>query len=253
MAHDMFPPRGTVPLYKALSKAGVASRNQARQWILAGEVDVDGQTCRNPEQPVQPETVCIRCRGTLVTAQPTRVLLLYKPKGVITSHSDPQARPTIYALLPQEFARFHSVGRLDWATSGVLLLTNDTRLSAWLTDPAHQIPRVYAVAVRGCMTPETATAMMAGIEDAGEVLRAEHVHLRKTSRKESHLIMTLNEGKNREIRRLCAHFGHEVTRLKRIAFGGVETGDLTPGQYRELTLEEVKRAFPGVQMRTTST
>ena len=246
----MFPQRGTVPLYKALSKAGFASRNQARQWILAGEVEVDGQTCRNPEQPVQPETARIHCRGTVVAVQPTRVLLLHKPKGVIASRSDPQGRPTIYALLPQEFVRFHSVGRLDWATSGVLLLTNDTRLSAWLTDPARQIPRVYAVTVRGCVTQETVAAMTAGIEDAGEALRAEHVHRRKTSRRESHLIMTLNEGKNREIRRLCAHFGHEVTRLKRTAFGGVDSGALTPGQYRELTLEEVKRAFPGVQMRT---
>ncbi|GAK54925.1 pseudouridine synthase [Candidatus Vecturithrix granuli] len=252
MAHDLFTQRGTVPLYKALSKAGFASRNQARQWIVAGEVEVDGKTCRNPEQPVQMEIARIHCHGILVTIQPTRVLLLYKPRGVITSHSDPQGRPTIYSLLPQEFVQFHSVGRLDWATSGVLLITNDTLLSSWLTDPAHQISRVYVVTVRGCVTQETVTAMMAGIEDASEVLQAEKVNLRKVSRKESHLLITLNEGKNREIRRLFAHFGYEVTHLKRIAFGGLASGDLMPGKYREISLGEVKRAFPGVQMRTSS-
>lgn len=252
MTHDISSQYGTVPLYKALSKAGFASRSQARQWISAGEVEVDGETCRNPERPVRPETAHIYCHGTLVTVQPTRVLLLYKPRGIITSRSDPQGRPTIYSLLPQEFAWFHSVGRLDWATSGVLLITNDTRLSSWLTDPAHRIPRVYVITVRGCVTHETVAAMITGIEDAGEVLQAEYVHLRKTSHKESHLLVTLNEGKNREIRRLFTHFGHEVTRLKRIAFGRLTSGDLTPGKYRELSLDEVKRAFPGVWMRTSS-
>lgn len=102
------------------------------------------------------------------------------------------------------------------------------------------------------MTHETVAAMINGIEDVGEVLQAEHVHLRKTSHKESHLLVTLNEGKNREIRRLFTHFGHEVTRLKRIAFGRLTSGDITPGKYRELSLDEVKRAFPGVRMRTSA-
>lgn len=241
-----------VPLYKALSKLGAASRTQARTWILSGDVEVNGEKCRDPERLVCPEAARIRCRGTLLAVQPTRIVLFSKPKGVITSRVDPQGRPTVYALLPQAFASWHCVGRLDAATSGLLLLTNDTRLSTWLTEPAHQIPRVYAATVRGAVSQASSAAMLDGIEESGELLRADQMELRKVSRRESHVIITLTEGKNREIRRLCKYFGHEVIRLKRIAFGGLSLGDLQPGEYRELTIDEVRDAFPGVVMRTAS-
>lgn len=237
--------RGTVPLQRALSKLGVASRSQALEWIAAGEIEVDGRICRDPQRRVCPERAAIRHRGAAVARSPRRVVLLCKPRGTVTSRSDEQGRPTVYSLLPEALHTLHPVGRLDWATSGLLLLTNDTRLSAWLTEPQNRLPRVYVVTVRGEVTDAIVARMREGVADGGDWLRAEAVVVRKASRRESHLIVTLIEGKNREIRRLLKVCGHEVTRLKRVAFGGVTLGDMQPGEYRELARDELAQAFPG--------
>jgi 23S rRNA pseudouridine2605 synthase len=238
--------QGTVPLYRALSKLGIASRTQTREWIAAGEIRVDGRICRDPEFLVSPETAVIDYRDTTLHREPTRVVLLNKTRGTITSRHDEQGRPTVYSLLPPALHHLHCVGRLDWASSGLLLLTNNTRFSSRLTDPVQQIPRVYVVTVRGLVTPETAAAMQQGIVDDADLLRADAVDVRKSSRRESHLVITLTEGKNREIRRLCKIRGHEVTRLKRVAFGGLTLGNLAPGEYRELGPDEIENIV-GVQ------
>jgi 23S rRNA pseudouridine2605 synthase len=141
------------------------------------------------------------------------------------------------------------VGRLDAATTGLLLLTNDTHLAAWLTDPANAVPRVYLVTVRGELADAAARRLEEGIEDAGEHLAARAVTVRKRSGRETHLVLELTEGRNREIRRLLAAVGHEVTRLKRVSFGGLELGNLAPGRWREVAAAELKAAFPGAPMR----
>jgi 23S rRNA pseudouridine2605 synthase len=141
------------------------------------------------------------------------------------------------------------VGRLDAATSGLLLLTNDTRLADWLTDPANAVARVYLVTVRGELADAAARRLEEGLDDAGERLAARAVTVRKRSRRETHLVLELTEGKNREIRRLLAAVRHEVTRLKRVSFGGLELGDLAVGKWREVSAEELKAAFPGALMR----
>jgi 23S rRNA pseudouridine2605 synthase len=140
------------------------------------------------------------------------------------------------------------VGRLDAATTGLLLLTNDTRLADWVTDPGNAVPRIYLATVRGLLEDATARRLEEGIEDRGERLAASTVTVRKRSRRETHLILALTEGKNREIRRLLAAAGHEVTRLKRVSFGGLELGDLPPGQWRDVTIEELRAAFPGAPL-----
>ena len=132
-----------------------------------------------------------------------------------------------------------AVGRLDLASAGVLLLTTDTRLADWLTDPANGVIRRYAVTARGSVSDDARRQLEAGIDD----LRASRVTVRKRSGRETHLIVELDEGKNREIRRLFSAIGHEVTRLTRVAFGAIELGSLQPGEFRELTREELRRAF----------
>src|SRR5206468_6058513 len=136
-----------------------------------------------------------------------------------------------------------AVGRLDMATSGLLLLTTDTKLADWIADPANDVPRVYAVTVRGRITGEEAARVRSGITIRGERLAARDVIIRKSSSRETHLIVELREGKNREVRRLFDAIGHEVTRLKRIALGGLELGALEPGQWRQLSREEIAAAF----------
>ena len=135
-------------------------------------------------------------------------------------------------LLPPHLQHLHPVGRLDMASCGLLLMTTDTQLSNFLTDPDNEIPRIYAVSVAGKITEDELKRLTGGIEDKGQLLKASSITLRKASNKESHLIVELTEGKNREIRRMFEALGSEVTALKRIAFGKLELGLLKPGQFR---------------------
>jgi len=241
-----------IPLYRAVSKLGYASRTQAISMIEAGEISVEGKVCFDPELLVMLETARIYHNDELVKFEPLCVIVLYKPKSVITSRKDDQGRTTVYSLLPSGLQSLHCVGRLDWATSGLLILTNDTSLSSWLTDPQNGVPRVYIVTVRGLMTPQQVEQMQKGIVDGKQELRSNAVVIRKSSNRESHLVMTLTEGKNREVRRLCSSVGHEVTKLKRVAYGSLTLGNLAPGEYRELSHEEILVAFPGVESRVRS-
>jgi 23S rRNA pseudouridine2605 synthase len=234
------PGRGLVALDRALSKLGIASRAEARRRIAEGRVTVDGVVATDPSRLVVPERAAIRVDGRRAARARWRAIVLNKPRGTVTTRRDPQGRATVFDLLGAEGRSLVAVGRLDLATSGVLLLTTDTRLADRLADPATGIVRRYAVTVRGLVSGDSAARMVAGI--AG--LRARGVIVRKRSRRESHLIVELAEGKNREVRRLCLAVGHEVTKLTRIAFGGIELADLQPGQWRELTREAITRAFP---------
>ena len=236
---------GHVTLERALSKLGIASRTVAREWILAGKVRVDGAIKNNPGFQVVPEKARIEIEGQVVERRGRKVLMLHKPRGVVTTRSDEKGRPTVFSLVDSSEGHLIAAGRLDFATTGLLLLMNDTRLADWLTSPETAIPKTYVVTVRGEVTENELARMRVGIQDEGELLRAEAVELRKASGRESHLTVTLTEGKNREIRRLMAATGHEVTRLKRVAIGGLALGELEPGQYREVSAEELARAFPG--------
>jgi len=252
-------PRGRVPLERALSKLGLASRTQARRWILEGRMKVNGVIRRDPQFAVIPETARIEVLGGEgeAFAQPVvhianahferRVLLLHKPSGVVTTRSDEKGRATVFSLLgasgkdPDPAVHLHAVGRLDMATTGLLLLTNDTQLSSWLTDPNNAVPRVYLVTVRGEFADSQARRLETGVLSDGDRLKASRIQIRKPSRKETHLVVTLVEGKNREIRRMFEECG-----LKRVSYGNLELGDLAPGQSRELTSEEIASIAPGV-------
>lgn len=178
------------------------------------------------------------------TAKPLSILL-HKPRGCVTTRSDPEGRKTVYDLLGDVPSPVVPVGRLDLATSGLLLLTNDTQFGNWLTDPASGVPRVYLVTVSGRVTHDTARLLVDGITVGRTRLAASDVTVRKASGRESHLVVTLLEGKNREVRRLLEAVDHRVTRLRRVQFGGIELGQLAPGTWRELSEDELRAAFPG--------
>ena len=242
-------PRGHVSLARALSKRGLASRAEAERLIRDGRVRVDGRVVHDPTTAVVPERIAVAIDGSAVASPAPRTLLLHKPRGVLTTRDDPEGRRTVFDLVADAGVRVVPVGRLDQATTGLLLLTTDTQFAAWLTDPANAVERVYVVTVRGRVTPDAAARLETGRVVDGEPLRAAAVVLRKASGRESHLVVTLTEGRNREVRRLFADIGHEVTRLARVRFGGLELGSLAPGRWRDVTAEEIAAAFPAFPRR----
>jgi 23S rRNA pseudouridine2605 synthase len=159
-----------------------------------------------------------------------------KPRGVITTRRDPEGRRTVFDVLGDAGDGLVAVGRLDMASTGLLLLTNDTQLGNRLTDPAAAVVRRYVVTARGAVSDAAAARMIDGIDG----LSARSVVVRKRSARETHLIIELVEGKNREIRRMFEALGHEVTRLMRVAFGPIELGTLQPGQWKELDREDFR-------------
>lgn len=241
-ARDSLRP-GEVVLERALSKLGLASRSEARRWIESGRVTVEGTVCRDPERAVVPERARLELDGQAVSRASFRCLMLHKPRGCVTTRSDPQGRPTAFDLVAGAGTHLSAVGRLDFATSGLLLFTNDTRLADALTDPANAVPRVYLVTIRGRWEEGKSLLVKEGVLDASEALSAAGVVARKVSGKESHLVVTLEEGKNREVRRLMKAAGHEVTGLKRVAFGELRLGDLRAGTWRDVPFTELSAAF----------
>lgn len=228
---------------RALSKLGLASRSQAHALILEGRVRVNGRVALNPAAKIVPERAAITIDGTTQVKAEAVTIVLHKPRGYLTTRSDPDGRKTVYDLLVDLPERVVPVGRLDLATSGLLILTNDTQFANWLTDPASAVPRVYLVTVEGRATAEIVDRLLTGIIVDGEQLSAAGAVLRKASSRESHLTITLTEGKNREVRRLLKAAGHPVTQLRRVQFGGLELGTLAPGQWRRLTNAELRKAF----------
>jgi 23S rRNA pseudouridine2605 synthase len=240
---------GHVSLERALSKLGLASRSEAREMIRGGRVAVDGRTETDPLLEVVPERIRVEIDGRSASRSEPLTVLLHKPRGVVTTRSDPEGRPTVYGCLEGLDAHVIPVGRLDAATSGLLLLTNDTRFADWVTDPRNEVPRVYLVTVQGELSDDTARRLEEGIEESGERLAASRAVVRKSSKRETHLVVELTEGKNREIRRMLAAAGHEVTRLRRVSLGGLELGDLAPGKWRAIPAHELREAFPGAPVR----
>lgn len=227
---------GTVRLDRALSKLGLASRAEAKRLIADGRVRVRGRIVRDGSMSVTPEHGGIAVDSIVATARPWRTIAFHKPRGVVTTRRDPEGRPTVFDLLGNEGQTLVAVGRLDMASTGLLLLTTDTQLANYLTDPDNAVVRRYVVSVRGSLRDDDAKRMVKGIDE----LRAATVHVRKRSARETHLIVELVEGKNREIRRMLEALGHPVTKLMRVTFGNVKLGELQPGKWREVSPEEIE-------------
>jgi pseudouridine synthase len=221
-----------VPLNRALSKLGILSRAQATAAIRAGRVRVGGRIIDDPAHLVIPERARIALDDSPQARAPWRTILFHKPRGVVTTRRDPEGRDTVFDVIGDAPRGLNAVGRLDRATSGLLLLTTDSQFANWITDPDNGVPRVYLVTVRGRVTDADLAALGADVT------------LRKASGRESHLVVQLRTGRNREVRRLFEGIGRAVTRLRRVKFGGLELGSLEPGQWREISPVELRAAFP---------
>jgi len=237
------PKRLTVD--RLLSKLGIASRGTSQEWILAGRVRINGRVIRDPGIWVLWPKDAVLIDDQPIHDSVKRFILFHKPKGVITTHSDEKGRQTIFDVLPADLGYMHAVGRLDQATSGLLLLTNDSALSSYLTDPSNKVMRTYLVSVRGPFTEAQAAVAVVGLVDGGERLQCHSVRIQKQSGRESHLEVVLIQGKNREIRRLFKALGHEVTRLRRIQYGPFKLEDLSPGTWREISIADARKALSG--------
>jgi len=235
---------GPLSLARALSKFGVCSRAEAVRWIESGRVQVDGRVSRFPARRIDPRQHEVRVDGRRVGDDTERiVLVLHKPAGYITSRGDPGGRPTVYDLLDADGPWVFPVGRLDRDSSGLLVLTNDHRLGQRLTDPEAHVPKRYHARVRGVPATEALEALREGVPlGDGTVSRPAEVRALGTAQSgTSWLEIVLTEGKNRQVRRMCANVGHDVEELVRVAVGDLDLGDLAPGQWRRLAPADVAR------------
>ncbi len=222
----------TVALDRALSKLGILSRSVARKSILEGKVKINGRLITNPEQRFIPERITIEVDGLKTNSAQEIYIVFHKPVGYITTAKDEKNRPTIFELLPKHFGKLTTVGRLDRNTSGLLLLTTNTQVANYLTDPQNAIERKYVVNVQGCFTENDAKLCILGIEDKEEILKALSVSILKTSTDESQIEIILTQGKNREIRRMMNKINHPVIKLERISFGKITLDLPIPGSWK---------------------
>lgn len=233
--------RGPLSLARALSKFGVCSRKEAERWIEAGRVAVNGRVTRFPQRRIEPRRDRVTVDGVRVGDETERVVLaLYKPAGFITSRGDPGGRSTIYELLDDVGRWVFPVGRLDRDTSGLLILTNDHRLGQRLSDPGHGVAKTYHALVEGVPDEAALQALREGLPlGQGVVSRPAGVHVLGVTRAGTWLEMVLTEGKNRQVRRMCAAVGHEVVELARVGIGAFALAGLAAGEWRRLEKDEV--------------
>jgi len=226
-------------LERAFSRAGVGSRTEARSWIGAGRVRVNGKLVQTPDTWVDLEKDRITLDGKPIRPAAKRNILLYKPKGYLTTYRDPAGRPTVYDLLAGVDTFLAPVGRLDLDTSGLLILTNDTHLAERLTNPDHKITKTYQVKTSTILTDEQLDQLRQGVVLTDGPTRPAEVTRLRDSAKYTFLELTITEGRNRQVRRMIEALGAKVLKLVRTAIGPIRIGALPIGQWRDLKKEEL--------------
>lgn len=227
-------------LQKYLSRAGVASRRASEEIIVEGRVRVDGRVVTELGTRVDPASSVVEVDGRRVRLQPARWLALHKPPACLCTRDDPEGRRTVYDLLPAGSAGLFHVGRLDYMSEGLLLLTNEGGVAHRLLHPSAETPRRYEVEIGEPVPPRLVRTLLEGIElEDGPAAADAAALLPGQEPGEKRLLITLHEGRNREIRRLMDALGVEIHRLRRLSFGPIELGDLPAGAHRALTEDEV--------------
>src|SRR5919112_6321750 len=233
-------------LQKILSSAGIASRRTAESYITDGRVSVNGQTVTTLGTKADPDTDDVRVDGRRIKAAARRLyILMYKPRGYITSRSDPQRRPTVIDLLAKGGVRdyVYPVGRLDYESEGLLLLTSDGELAAQLTHPSHGVAREYQVRVLGVPDAHEMERLAKGIVIDGRRTAPAEVSIAKVVEGANgpHAVLSfvIQEGRNRQVRNMCEAVGHPVDRLRRVRIGPIADEHIRPGEFRELDGKEV--------------
>jgi 23S rRNA pseudouridine2605 synthase len=241
-------PKSGERIAKVIARAGICSRRDAEKMIAAGRVKVDGVVIKSPALDVTPDQAILVDGTRLPVAEHTRLFRFHKKRGLVTTARDPQGRPTVFDALPPGLPRLISIGRLDINSEGLLLLTNDGGLARQLELPATGWVRRYRVRVNGDVEPDSLKKLAGGLTIDGVRYGPVRAALDRQQGDNAWLSMSLTEGKNREVRKLCEHLGWKVNRLIRIAYGPFQLGDLEPGVVEEVTgkvlREQLGKAAP---------
>lgn len=227
-------------LDRVLSKAGLGSRTEARDWIAAGRVSVNGQVIRSPEHWVDFERDRVAFDGRPLRAKEKLYILLYKPKGVITSNGDPEGRPTVYDFVKDVGHWLGPVGRLDQDTTGLLILTNDNQFADLITDPERHVPKTYLIKTASHLSDDDLQRLRDGVELSDGPTRPARVKRVRETNSATVLEMTITEGRNRQVRRMIEAVGSHVRKLVRVGIGEITIGNLEIGKWRKLTSTEVE-------------
>ncbi|GBG05037.1 rRNA pseudouridine synthase [Lactobacillus rodentium] len=227
-------------LQKAIAQAGIASRRKAEKMISAGQVKVNGQTVTELGTKVDDKDT-IEVDGVPIERESLHTYLLYKPRGVISTTSDDKGRKTVTDFFEELPYRLYPIGRLDYDTSGLLLMTNDGELANKLMHPRHEVPKVYTAKIKGILKPEEIYALKHGVRIDGRKTAPAKVNIVKTDRKKNTQIvqLTIHEGHYHQVKKMFQAVGHLVDKLSREKYAFLTLNSLTSGQYRELTHQEV--------------
>ena len=232
-------------LERVLSKAGIGSRVDARSWIHAGRVKVNGRVTRNPDQWVDMKRDRVLFDSKPLVNRERIYLLLYKPTGYLTTYKDPEGRPTVYDLIADAGTFLSPVGRLDLDTSGLMLMTNDNQFAERVTNPNSHVPKTYLVKASMVLTDTQLQRLRDGIELADGPTRPAVVTRLRDSGKYTHFEITLTEGRNRQVRRMVEALEAKVLKLVRVRIGHIAIGRLPIGKWRLLTVSEVASLHKG--------
>lgn len=226
-------------LERVLSKAGLGSRSEARSWIHARRVRVNGRVVENPDHWVDLKRDKILFDNQPLAAAEKRYILLYKPKGYITTYGDPEKRPTVYDLIADAGTWVAPVGRLDLDTSGLLILTNDTAFAERMTNPDFHVPKTYLIKASTLLSDKQLERLRNGVELSDGPTRPAQVNRLRDSTKYTHLEMTITEGRNRQVRRMLEAVDSKVLELVRVGIGKLRIGNLPIGKWREMEPREL--------------
>ncbi|MGH3362400.1 MAG: pseudouridine synthase [Nocardioides sp.] len=246
---DALDEDGLIRLQKLLAQSGVASRRKCEELMLAGLVEVDGEVVTRLGTKVDPRTAVVRVEGKRLPPVSAHVyLVLHKPRGVVSTMSDPEGRPTLQDLVADRPERLFHVGRLDTETSGLILLTNDGDFAHRMAHPSYEVDKTYVAEVGGEVTRATLAALLAGVVLEDGPVTVSRARLVSGARGKSIVELVIHEGRNRIVRRLLDQVGHPVRRLTRTAIGPVALGRLGVGELRDLTLEELGTLLDTAQL-----